>query len=209
MRRRAKQGLVATFSLALGLTVFGLVERVTIPRFCLETALDRRIPFLPRSLLIYLGFFPFVVLTSAIASRRRFVRLQTAFWIALALAVACFLVVPVSIPRPALDVIEDPFLRQRFQRMWSLDVATNGLPSLHVAVSVIASTAWMRTRYRWLAVAFGFLICVSTLTVKQHTLLDVGGGLVVGAASLALARRWAPGWDRGVNRATAWFMTTP
>lgn len=192
MGRRTKQGLVAAVSVVLGLIVFGLVERVSSPRFCLETALDRRIPFLPGTLPIYLSFFPFAVLASAIASRQRFITLQLAFWIALALALICFLLVPVSIPRPALDVIESPFLRQRFRRMWRLDAATNGFPSLHVAIAVIASTAWRGRRHRWLAGIVAFLICVATLTVKQHTLWDVVGGLATGVVALALARRWAP-----------------
>ena len=190
MRARVRQGAIATVILVVGVAAFLLVELLITPRHRLETGLDRAIPFVPLTLPLYLAFFPYVVAASVVADRREFLVVQAATVAALAIAIGCFCLFPVTLPRPDPALIDNAFLRRRFSRLWRLDAATNGFPSLHVAATCIATWALARRRrHGWLAVVFAALICASTLTVKQHTILDVLGGAALALGSLALARR--------------------
>ncbi len=196
MRAGLRQGVVATLILIAGLAAFLLVEQLTTPRHCLETSFDRAIPFVPLTLPIYLAFFPYVVAAAVMVDRREFRVWQAATLAALAIALGFFCLFPVTMPRPDPALIDDAFLRRRFSRLWRLDAATNGFPSLHIAATCIATGMLARRRHGWLAVVCAALICASTLTVKQHTVLDVLGGASLAVGSLALARRLATGRGR-------------
>jgi membrane-associated phospholipid phosphatase len=62
-------------------------------------------------------------------------------------------------------------------------------PSFHTILAVLAASALWGVRYlRWPAAILAALIVVSTVTTGWHYVVDVLGGLVVAAASLAVAQ---------------------
>ena len=67
--------------------------------------------------------------------------------------------------------------------IYSADTNTNVFPSMHVAGALGAAGAFFRTdglkKYRAVNVITAFLICASTVFIKQHSLLDVFGGIAV------------------------------
>jgi membrane-associated phospholipid phosphatase len=74
-------------------------------------------------------------------------------------------------------------------------------PSFHAVLAVLAAAALWPVRYlRWPAAVLAALIVVSTVTTGWHYVTDVLAGLVVAAASLAVAR----GYLRLERRAEAW-----
>lgn len=177
-----RQMLAATFGMAAGLAIFFLLERSVIPRYVLATALDARIPFIAWSWFVYVGFFPFVIALAAYARPSAFAAFKEAVPIAFVLGVVCFLLFPEAVPRPDVAEIGNTFVRHRLARMWQLDLAANGFPSLHVAVTCLACRM-LADRRRIVATAIGLLICVSTLTLKQHTVADVLGGVALAMVS--------------------------
>lgn len=183
------QAILTTIGLALCLAIFLVVERLVIPCYNFETQLDASIPFLPWTYVVYVWFFPFVVVLAAYASRERF----KAFMLAVALsfigAFLCFFLFPETMHRPDIALIENELLRRRFANMWTLDLAANGFPSLHVVVTYLACSIMGTTRFRKMIVTIGILIILSTLTVKQHTLIDVVGGIALACVAAALAER--------------------
>lgn len=83
-----------------------------------------------------------------------------------------------------------------------VDTAGNACPSLHVAIAFY-SAFWLQAQLRAVGAGRGWqglnwlwcgLIVYSTMATKQHVLLDVLGGLLLGGAGAALAlagyRRW-------------------
>jgi len=172
-----RQALAALGGLLLGLTVFIGLQRLVTPRYSWVTPLDELIPFVPLSWCVYVLFFPFVLLAAACTSTAGFRALRNATGMAFAVALLCFWLFPEGLPRPDLDALEPGFLQQRLSRMWQLDLARNGFPSLHVAVTCLACRALWERPCKGLTAATGLLICLSTLTLKQHTLVDVLGGL--------------------------------
>ena len=183
------QAILTTIVLALGLATFLAVERLVVPCYNFETQLDANIPFLPWTYVIYVWFFPFVVVLAAYASRERFKTFMLALTLSFIGAFICFFLLPETMHRPDLALIENDLLRRRFANMWTLDLAANGFPSLHVVVTYLACSIMGATRFRKIIVIVGILIILSTLTVKQHTLIDVVGGIALAYVAGALAER--------------------
>lgn len=194
-RPNYRQAFIAAIGLLLSLTVFIAVERLVTPRHLFVMAVESYVPFIPLSWLIYILFFPFVVVISAYASADRFQAFVIASGIAIVAGFACFLLIPESVPRPDVASIENAFLRQRLSRLWGLDLPSNGFPSLHVAITCLACRMRWGYRYAWPVAGMGLLICLSTLTVKQHTLADVLGGLLLSVLSALLVERWRAGGE--------------
>ncbi|VBB11587.1 PAP2 superfamily [Burkholderia stabilis] len=186
-----RQMLAATFGMAAGLVIFFLLERGVTPRYVFATEIDARIPFIAWSWFVYVGFFPLVIALAAYARPPAFAAFKEAVLIAFVAGVVCFLLFPEFVPRPDVAEIGNAFVRHRLARMWQLDLAANGFPSLHVAVTCLACRM-LADRRRLAVAAIGVLICASTLTLKQHTVADVAGGVALAAVSALWVERRSP-----------------
>ena len=69
-------------------------------------------------------------------------------------------------------------------RIYIVDTCTNVFPSIHVVGCLAAADAAFRSekmrRFRFVSLLLAVLISASTVLVKQHSLLDVIGGAVLG-----------------------------
>lgn len=184
-----RQALAGLLGLLSGLGLFITLEHVSVPRYNWVTSLDNQIPFIAQSWWLYVLFFPFVLLAAAYASAERFRAFRNATGIAFCVALLCFWLFPELIPRPDVGLVDNAFLQQRLSRLWQLDLASNGCPSLHVTVTCLACRALWDRHYRWLTGCSGLLICLSTLTLKQHTVIDVIGGLLLALFCALLTQR--------------------
>ncbi|PVZ85965.1 inositol phosphorylceramide synthase [Serratia sp. S1B] len=184
-----RQALAGLLGLLLGLGLFITLEHVTAPRYNWVTPLDQQIPFIAQSWWLYVLFFPFVLLAAAYASAERFRAFKNATVIAFCIALLCFWLFPELIPRPDTELVDNGFLQQRLRCLWQLDLASNGCPSLHVTVTCLACRALWDRHHRWLTSCCGLLICLSTLTLKQHTVIDVIGGLLLALICALLTQR--------------------
>lgn len=185
-----RQALVASLGMVLGLVIFVAAERFVTPRYHFVTFADDLIPFLPWSWCVYVLFFPFVLTASAYASAEDFRLFKSSASLAFVAGIVCFMLFTETVPRPDPTLIENLFLRQRISRLWGLDLPTNGFPSLHVAMTCLACRMLWSTRIRWLAAGIGMLICLSTLTIKQHTLVDVAGGALLSLLCGGVVAKW-------------------
>ncbi|MGE8414420.1 MAG: phosphatase PAP2 family protein [Pseudomonas sp.] len=184
-----RQALVAALALLLGLGAFIGLQRLVTPRYNWVTPLDELIPFIAQSWFVYVLFFPFVLLAAAYASQEGFRALRNATGMAFAVGLLCFWLFPEYVPRPDIAVLDHGFLQQRLGRMWQLDLACNGFPSLHVAVTCLACRALWWRPCKVLTAALGLLIGLSILTLKQHSLVDVAGGLLLALACALATQR--------------------
>ena len=101
------------------------------------------------------------------------------------IGLSCFYFLPTSVPVWAIDWSRYPLLAF----LKSSDATGNACPSLHVAFSVYAGF-WLSRMLRvlgaprvWLALNWLWcgLIVLSTMTTKQHVLIDVLCGAALGA----------------------------
>ncbi len=183
-KRRVSQGFATMLVVACGLTILKLVELSTTPVYSFMLPLDRAIPFLPATLPIYLAFFPYVLVAAWCVSPDEYHDFIGAILLSFVVAVVFFLMLPAAVSRPDPALIINPLLRRRFIHMYSVDAGHCTFPSLHIATAIVAMRVLGR-RSR-LALGLGVLICLSTLTVKQHTLLDVAGGAVLAFLACAV-----------------------
>lgn len=154
------------------------------------TTLDGRIPYLPWTIWVYLPLYAlfFHAAIWSIRSWDVFFRGMTSLVLASLLAEAIFLLVPAEYPRPPIPA-DGSMTASLLQLLRTIDPPTNTFPSLHVGFTVTAALACWRDdprRGRWMGLVACFP-CVSILTVKQHFVVDLLGGLVIALVAHAAA----------------------
>lgn len=153
-------------------------------------AFETRIPLIPASVWIYLSYFVLLILTGVWIARLSWMARAVA---AVAFVVMCcgiaYLVHPTTIFRPPAS--EDGLSRLVLDWMRSKDPPNNCFPSMHVGLAFCcALIGWKASPRRgpWLLL-WAVLIAVSTLTTKQHYVLDGIGGLILAAFAWLLFLR--------------------
>lgn len=154
--------------------------------------IDARIPVVPWTASIYLGCYLFWVvgyILSTRQSRESAFRFLSADFLAKTICLVCFLVFPTTTVRP---VIDGPGFWDGVMRLiYRADSATNLLPSIHCLVSWMcylgvrnqnAVPRWYRIFSFWFALA----VFLSTLTTRQHVVLDVVCGVAIAGFSDAI-----------------------
>ena len=161
-----------------------------------STALDRFIPFQPQALFLYLSLWLYVGVGPGL--QLSFLELVNyAAWAAMLCVVGLVIFEFFGPPRSPRSLwTSPPSLVLRCCR--GSNAAGNACPSMHVAFSsftsirvdsVLRSTGapkFMRTAN----MAWSLAIAFSTLAIKQHVVLDVVAGLVLGTIFAALSLRW-------------------
>ena len=154
---------------------------------------ERAIPFVPWTIVPYLSLIGFFALSFLVSRQRSALDCHVAaVVINLCLSATCYLLMPLrfNFERPMPDGV----WRLLFELLSAGDLPYNRAPSLHISVLLIV---WLRLAPQWQGwkkAAFGtwfVLIALSVLTTYQHHVIDVPAGLLVGAVSVALARRIA------------------
>lgn len=158
------------------------------------TWLDARIPFAEIAFPVYVSLWVYVSLPPALMSSLRSL-LWFGVWVGsmCLLCIAIFWFLPTAVPPADIDWALHPGIAM----IKGIDAAGNACPSLHVA-SAVFSAFWLQRVLRnvgapgWLQVV-NVLHCLailwSTVATRQHVVLDVVAGCIVGVlfavASLA------------------------
>ncbi len=184
----------SVFPLALALSVNMAVycgSRVVAGgwrHYNIECGLDRMIPFFPPSVVIYLGCYLFWAANYILIARQGKEDVCRFFSADLLSRVVClifFLAFPTTNVRP--QVAPDGFFNRVMAIVYRADAADNLFPSIHCLVSWFCYIglrgkkevpAW----YRGASCVMAVLVCISTLTTKQHVVVDVAGGILLAEA---------------------------
>ena len=157
-----------------------------------ESAWDLAIPFLPWTVVIYTGAFLYWIISAVIILRsgtENAFRFLCAHCLSLLAALVFFLALPTTNTRP---VPGDKTLWDFFMRLvYTLDTPDNLFPSLHCELSWLCYLALKRIpgmprSGKCFACVFSLLVFISTLTTKQHILIDVLGGWLIAEVSFRL-----------------------
>lgn len=175
------------------LLCFAVLERlVTANYWPTQTRLDGLVPFCEWFVIPYCLWYPLLIWVGICLllrdgpGFRRYMRfLAVTFFVSALL----WLLIPNGQDlRPAV-MPRDNALTRWIAGLYAIDTNTNVFPSVHVvgavgAVLAVWSSPALRSR-RFLScftAVLAAVICLSTLLIKQHTLLDVAGGLVLSCA---------------------------
>jgi membrane-associated phospholipid phosphatase len=207
-RARIRSGFVpttlwTTFLTGLFFVGYLFVQRhpayapITMPR----TGLDLLIPFQPIALLAYVSIWVYVGVGPGL-QRTRAEFAAYGFWLGAmcVMGLAIFYFWPTQVPVRVLEATGFP----GFEALRRVDEAGNACPSMHVAVAIFTAVRIgdvLRSiraplPMRLLNVAWFLVIVYSTLAIKQHVVLDVIAGALLGALFALMSLRWRPGIGR-------------
>ena len=174
------------------------------PHWRMELEVDRLIPLLPWTVSIYLGCFLFWMIcyiVYASQDREEAYRFFCADLLAKGVCLACFLFLPTTMLRPPVGnaTLWDWLVRL----VYRLDEPTNLFPSIHCLVSWLCLIGVRRRgdtprALVWATGLGAVLVCLSTLTTRQHVAADVAGGILLAEVSYLAAGR--PGLLSPVSR---------
>lgn len=145
------------------------------------TQVDLAIPFLEETVWVYLSHIGMLFtgwwwMKGGHACTRQFY----AVMLCTVLATCYFLLYPTQIDRITLAAVRaDPLTTAAWAFLLSADKPTNCFPSMHVALSTLTAVGLSRASPHWriLAPLWAAGIAITTMTTRQHVLLDVLGGL--------------------------------
>ncbi len=183
--------------MGLGGLYFYLLERIApAPRYILHSPLDDLIPFASAFIIPYVIWYFYVTGMGVILFFKdsdEFVRF--AAFIAGGMLIACLIYTfwpNGQMLRPDLSAPNGP-LETLIQFLYSIDTPTNSSPSIHVVYSIAAHTALIRynRKHRQIkalniaSLIITIFIILSTVFIKQHSVLCVVSGLLLSLALYA------------------------
>ena len=169
--------------------LFFLTEKLIPAESChpVHCAADDMIPFCEVFVIPYvlwylliagsLGYF-------ALHNAGSFCRLQRYIMLVQLMAVAAYVLFPTRQDLRPAAFERDNGLSRLVGLIYSVDTNTGVCPSLHVACSIAIASAWCREKgialpFKGGMVVFCLLICLSTVFIKQHSLLDGAAAIPV------------------------------
>jgi membrane-associated phospholipid phosphatase len=144
--------------------------------------IDERIPYIPGWSWVYsFLYYPAILYLNLIAgSPGHFTRMAFSFIVLLAMQLACFTLYPVATPAHWRREPESGARSERFLKfVRNFDAETNCFPSMHVSVATLTALHAQATLGP-VAFAFPLLIAVSCALTKQHYLIDLPFGALLG-----------------------------
>lgn len=168
--------------------VFFALDFWSEPKYMIYCSLDALIPFCEWFAIFYYAWFlafPGMLLFYLFFDEGDFKKLCWVMFGGCSFIFLVYFFFPTEINiRPA--EIGDNVLCQMIKFIWAIDRPNNVFPSLHVSISSaiflitassekMKSLKWFQKPVLWLMA----LICLSTVFVKQHSVVDVAGGILV------------------------------
>jgi hypothetical protein len=199
---RSRLAIAVALGILLTTGFFGLDYYLAGKEFHdISVALDHRIPFLPVWVWVYTLYYPLcflpLIFPGVLSNESLFRRTAAGFLIQFLVAWPIFYFYPTALPRPELETGSLSALVLGW--IYAADPGYNIFPSLHVAnVFFVSCLAGRFISRAWQGLLFflSALITVSTVCIKQHLLLDLPAGFVLGVlaywASFAGYREGAP-----------------
>jgi len=190
--------LVSTVLFVVSVSVFFAAGALTpkhVQVAWLATRWDASIPLVPPAVWFYLSWYlaPWLVLA---APQRDFRRIASAILLAFIICAIGYVLLPVALGRP---LVAGRTLSERALRfLYDHDPPWNVFPSFHAAVcAVLWRPGFGRAFVRMVFPVWMSSICVACVLTKQHNLLDVVAGLLVGLVALPAATAVLHSLDRG------------
>ena len=159
---------------------------------------DSTIPLIPWTIVIYYGCFLHCGLHYICVAKlgnRNTRQFYAADFLIKSVSFLFFLCLPTVMHRP--EVTGTGFWNDAIRFLYWMDKPYNLFPSIHCSVSWLC---WISVRkntqvpkwYRYFALIAAIAVCLSTLTTRQHVLVDIAGGLLVAEVCWALAAKSLP-----------------
>lgn len=181
---------------------FALERFVTTEYYSVHIWLDDFIPFNEWFVIPYYLWFFYIFITVAyffFTSKEAFYKVTSFLFIGMTICLIIYTIWPNGQDlRPNLDTLgRDNIFIRMVRELYSTDTSTNVCPSIHVFNSIGANIAIYKSaalrKYKWLQIGSLILtvsICLSTIFLKQHSVLDVIAGAALGFIMYLIVYVW-------------------
>jgi membrane-associated phospholipid phosphatase len=168
-----------------------------IPRELPMLSLDRTIPFVPATVLIYVSeYFFFTTVYLVVRDMENLNKYLYSFFFTQAFSCFIFLLWPTIYPRDLYPIPADTnsVVATVFQMLRTGDAATNCFPSLHVSTVYLSAYIFLDEQREKLPffLTWATFIALSTLPTKQHYVVDITAGFALSVVAYLVFHRWMP-----------------
>ena len=148
----------------------------------MKLGIDELLPYWPSWVWIYsLLYYPLILILNFIMdSPRQFTHMAISFMLLLWLQMVFFVAFPVVTPEHWRQYNQRRTLSERFLAIvQKFDARSNSFPSMHVSVAMLTAMHLV-PHVGTLALGFPVLIALSCLFTKQHYVIDLPAGALLG-----------------------------
>ena len=176
---------------------FLIQSLVSVSQYNLLMGIDEKIPFVPPFIWVYHSMIPVVVLTAIFLFQKRDIFLGLIFSFIFSGIVMClfYIFFPSFYPRE-LFVDVSTVSGWLIEMTRFIDAPHNTFPSGHVTFAWLllffVNLSQYTRKYSWIKILYfcwAVLVSISTLTLKQHFVVDVISGIILAAISYYLCRK--------------------
>lgn len=154
---------------------------------------DEMIPVVPAFVLIYFGSYLFWIVNYIVISninKDHCYRFLMADLLGKLICGIIYIKFPTTNIRP--DVTTSGLFMDMLRFLYNVDAADNLFPSIHCLVSWYCFAGLRNCKsipvwYRYFSLFMAIMICISTVTTKQHVIIDVLGGIALAEATWQLS----------------------
>lgn len=151
----------------------------------ITSPIDNLIPVIPATIIIYLGCYLYWIVNYVIGAGQEddeAYKFLSADLFAKLICMVIFIAFPTTNTRPVLE--DEGFFTEVLKMLYQIDAADNLFPSIHCLTSwfcliAVRKNPNIKTVYKIISVIITVAICVSTLTTRQHVIVDVAGGIAL------------------------------
>lgn len=174
--------------LPIYLLMFVAVEHLVVDNYWVSwCTLDDMIPFVRQFVLVYVLWYPLMLGTTLyllLKDRRAFLRYARSVVLGLTACMLTFVLLPSGQELRPAEVPGSDLTARLLRFIYAADTNTNVFPSMHVVGTLAAVIGIFDSRsaprgVQWGVAALGVLINASTVLIKQHSVLDILGGVVL------------------------------
>lgn len=186
----------------LHILLFFLLGQYDVDRYLIESRLDAYIPFCEWFVIPYYIWYVYLfggIVAFLFVSRKDFLRMAICTIGGMAICIAVCVVFPTAIAFRPTDFDRSNPLIWLVEFTYSMDQPWNVFPSMHcfgaIGITIAVWKSEVIGKFAWAKVSSGILcvlICLSTLFIKQHSVLDLFSAIVLAAVlyPIAYCVRW-------------------
>lgn len=190
------------------LTWFALLEKYVDGRYLIHSWLDTKIPFMEIFIIPYMLWFGYVAVTMVyfcLKSRRDFVRTSLFLCLGMTICLIIYTIFPSIINLRPTSFPRQNIFSYLVNFIYSVDTPTNVCPSIHCLNSIGIHIGIMKSEVlknnKKVRVGSGILmvsICLSTVFIKQHSIIDFFAAVILSAFMYYIA--YVLDWDKLLRR---------
>lgn len=176
---------------AVYMILFSLIEKIDAPEyFYTYGAIDKMIPFCEIFVIPYFAWFimvPGVCIYLLFAREKEYKRMSYMLVFGMSIFIIISMLMPTKLYLRPYVLPRDNIFCSLVSFLYHIDTSTNVFPSIHVYNTCVAMQAVRRSHTKVLRKpamricidVTSILIILSTVFIKQHSLIDVAGGLLL------------------------------